>query len=87
MENYNRIEKTDNIIYYYLNEKLHRLDGPAYENKNGRKAWFQNDKYHRLDGPAIEWEDGDKWWYYEGEKIKCDSQEEFERIIKLKLFW
>ena len=26
-------------------------------------------------------------WWYNGERIKCDSQEEFERKIKLKVFW
>jgi hypothetical protein len=36
---------------------------------------------------AIEYIGGYKEWYYEGEEINCKSQEEFERIIKLKLFW
>jgi hypothetical protein len=42
---------------------------------------------HRIDGPAIECANGNKYWYYEGEKIECDSQEKFKRLIKLKLFW
>ena len=54
---------------------------------NGNKEWFYNGKLHRLDGPAIEDVDGYKEWYYEGKEIKCSSQEEFERIIKLRIFW
>ena len=38
---------------YYLNNRLHRLDGPAIENSNGIKEWWVNGKRHRLDGPAI----------------------------------
>lgn len=42
---------------------------------------------HRLDGPAAEYTNGDKKWWYEGEEIKCSSQQEFEKLLKLKAFW
>jgi hypothetical protein len=109
MENYDRIEKYGNSTYYYLNDKLHRLDGPAAEYCDGSKewyqnglchringpacegcdykAWLQNGLWHRIDGPAREWFNGYKEWWIEGEEINCNSQEEFERYIKLKLFW
>jgi hypothetical protein len=110
MENYNRVEKHNWATCYYLNDKLHRLDGPAQEYFSGTKYWYQNGLCHRLDGPAIECVNGNKaWyqyglrhrvdgpaikcidcykeWYYEDQKIDCNSQEEFERYIKLKLFW
>ena len=64
MENYNRIVQNDDRTCYYLNDKLHRIDGPARE-----------------------WANGAKEWWIEGKQIKCNSQEEFERLIKLKLFW
>jgi hypothetical protein len=67
--------------------KLHRLDGPAAEYANGDKKYFQNGKLHRINGPAVEYVDGYKEWWFEGKFIKCNSQEEFERYIKLKLFW
>ncbi len=41
---------------------------------------------HRLDGPAVEFVSGMKVWAYCGEQMKCSSQEEFERILKLKGF-
>lgn len=42
---------------------------------------------HRLDGPAIEFSDGKKIWAINGKRLECSSQEEFERIIGLKIFW
>jgi len=66
---------------------LHRLDGPAAEYCNGDKEWFYYGKLHRLNGPAIEHANGKKYWYYHGKWIYCYSQEEFERLIKLKALW
>ena len=31
--------------YWYLNDKLHREDGPAIEFANGTKSWYLNDKH------------------------------------------
>ena len=87
MQNYNKVKKDNIIICYYLNDKLHRADGSAIEWANGCKEWWQNNLLHRIDGPALENINGYKLWFYEGKNIKCNSQEEFERLIKLKLFW
>jgi len=82
--------------YWYLNDKLmifhsyyllHREDGPAIEYANGDKIWCLNSKCHRIDGPTIERANGDKEWYYQGKKINCSSNEEFFRLLKLKVFW
>jgi hypothetical protein len=64
---------------WYLNDKLHREDGPACEWANGTKYWFLNDKLHREDGPAIEYADGSKEWYINGKKL---SEEEFNNRNK-----
>lgn len=69
------------------NRYYHREDGPAYTHIDGTKKWYQNNVLHRLDGPAFEWPSGAQDWYYEGYYIECDSQEEFERLIKLRAFW
>ena len=59
----------DNKVYdngdkgWYLNGKLHREDGPAFEGAGGDKVWWLNGKRHREDGPAIEWANGSKSWY------------------------
>ena len=78
--------------FYYLNNQLHRLDSPAIEYISGTKLWYQYGHLHRLDGPAIEdmsnvYVDILKSWWYYGQKINCKTQEEFEKIIKLKAFW
>ena len=72
--------------HYYLNDKLHRKDGPAVECTSGYKSWYQHDKRHRIDGPAVEYADGYKAWYYHGKFIDCSSQHMFERIISLIAF-
>ena len=72
---------------WYLNGKFHRVDGPAVDYEDGTKYWYLNGELHREDGPAIEWNYGHKEWYYHGEEIKCSSNEEFLRLIKLKTFW
>lgn len=69
------------------NGRWHRTDGPAIEYVNGGKDWMQNGKRHRLDGPAVEYAEGGKEWWVEDELINCDSQEEFERLIRLRAFW
>jgi len=53
---------------YFLNDLLHREDGPAIECPNGDKSWWKNGNLHREgDLPAIEYSDGDKFYYVHGE--------------------
>jgi len=74
--------------YYFLNDKIHREDGPAIETAAGYVGWYKHGLPHRLDGPAIKYSDGHLEWWYEGFCFKdCHSQEEFEKYIKLKAFW
>lgn len=78
---------SDNHEIYKLNGNLHRVDGPAYI-AGGFKSWWRYGKRHRSDGPAIEnITDGRYEWYLEGEKVFVQSQEEFERYMRLKCFW
>ena len=66
----------DGTKFWYLNDKLHREDGPAVEWADGYKSWWLNGKRHRKDGPAIEWVNGDKSWFLNGIKL---SKQEFLR--------
>jgi len=70
---------------WYVNGLSHRENGPATDYIS-TKRWVIDGKLHRLDGPAIEDADGNKRWFFHGEEINCTSQEEFERIIKLRAF-
>jgi hypothetical protein len=72
---------------WYLNSKLHREDGPAIEYAYGEKHWCLNGKLHREDGPAVEYANGNKSWYINNIKLPCRTQEQFERLMKLKAFW
>jgi hypothetical protein len=80
-------EDSDGNKEWYLNGNLHREDGPAVENDDGSKWWYLNGKLHREDGPASEGVNGDKYWYINDKHVPCKTQEEFERVMKLKAFW
>jgi hypothetical protein len=43
---------------------------------------------HNEDGPVITYFDGsNKEWYWHNKKIDCNTQEEFEKMLKMKAFW
>jgi hypothetical protein len=65
--------------YWYLNNKLHREDGPAIEWANGDKKWYLNGNCHREDGPAIEDASGEKHWFLNGKEL---TEAEFNKKLK-----
>jgi hypothetical protein len=73
---------------YWRNSKgeLHRIDGPVIETCDGVKVWYLNGKKHRSDGPTVEYPNGYKYkeWWINGQKIDCNDNEEFLRIVKMK---
>lgn len=81
------IEWLDGANDWYQNGKLHRINGPARTLSDGSTFWHYHGQFHRLDGPAIEYPNGVKHWVYYGKTIDCNSQKEFDRIIKLRAFW
>jgi len=100
-DNPSEIRETGNK-YWHKNGKLHRDLDPAVimfkHNESTKvseiwyKIWYKNGRSHRLDGPAIEPAMKYKYdffgcWRYKGKKIKCNSLEEFQKIIRLKSFW
>jgi hypothetical protein len=58
---------------WYLNDKVHRVDGPAVEYADGDRFWYLNDKRHRIDGPAIEYAHGENQWYLNGKRHRIDG--------------
>ncbi len=93
------IEFEDGSFSWYYHGVIHNPNGIAVKNVNIVDSWFQNGKLHRLDGPAIIYysvgvpndhlmEPKIKlmYWHLNGKAINCSSQEEFERLIKLKSF-
>ncbi len=57
------------------------------EDDDGKRWFNESGDYHREDGPALEHYTGKKEWWYRGNRIECSSQEEFERLLRLKAFW
>ena len=45
-------DQENNKVLWLMDNKLHRLDGPAVIYSDGYQEWFVDDKLHRLDGPA-----------------------------------
>ena len=60
----------DGAKEWYLNGKLHRVDGPACEYANGSKEWWLNGNLHRANGPACEYANGRKYWYLNSKLCK-----------------
>ena len=59
--------------HWFLNDKLHREDGPASEYADGSKSWWTNGYRHREDGPAVEDADGSKSWWTNGYRHREDG--------------
>jgi hypothetical protein len=66
--------------HWYLDDKLHREDGPAVEYPKVGNLWYLNGKRHREDGPAVESYNGSKCWYLndklhreDGPAIECPN--------------
>jgi len=56
---------------WYLNEKLHRVDGPAVIDSE-YQVWCLNGKIHRTDGPAVIDRDYQEW-YLNGNLHRTDG--------------
>ena len=81
------LEYDNGTKYWYLNNKLHRVDGPAVEFVNGDKTWWLNGKRHRVDGPAVEYIESEykitEYWI-NGEEVTKEAQEVLYAMYKLK---
>jgi len=63
----------DGAKRWFLNDKLHRVDGPAIVHANGTKFWYLKGKRHREDGPAVVHVNGTKYWYLNGKRHREDG--------------
>ena len=75
-------EAVDGTKYWYLDqgehihwmdEKLHREDGPAIEHPDGCEEWYFHGERHRKDGPAIFRGPCQKEWYLNGKQHREDG--------------
>jgi hypothetical protein len=70
----------DGTKRWYLDDKLHREDGPAVEYADGIKRWFLNDKLHREDGPAVEYTDGRAWYLNGVEYSEAEWHKQTQKV-------
>jgi len=73
--------------HWFQHGERHRDGGPAIELNDGTLMWFKYGKKHREDGPAVKNFEGTQEWWLDDRQIIVDSQEEFERMLKVKSFW
>jgi hypothetical protein len=66
----------DGTKRYFLNGKLHRLDGPAVEHPRGSKEWYFEGELHRENGPAFVCFNGYASWkeyWVNGKRHRADG--------------
>lgn len=63
----------DGIREWFLNDRLHREDGPAIERPDGSKFWYVNGEPHRDVGPAVVLGTGAKAWFVHGVRHRVDG--------------
>jgi hypothetical protein len=51
---------------WYLNQELHRIDGPAVIDYDGRQFWYLHGRQHRVNGPADISPNGNEFWLHRG---------------------
>lgn len=69
----NGIYETKDCVGGYLNDVLHREDGPTMKDADGTKRWYLNGKRHRVEGPAVEFANGKRVWYLDGNLHREDG--------------
>lgn len=63
----------EGVKHYYLNDKLHREDGPAIEYPDDSPWWFINDEYRPNDDMPNESIINSKFWYLNGQRINPEE--------------
>ena len=70
------ITDKDGTKCHYLNDQLHREDGPAKIWADGDQEWWVNGQRHREDGPAIVRANGSQEWWVNGDLHREDGPAE-----------
>lgn len=80
-ESWIKVSDAGDIAWYDMNNGQRRKT----QWKSGYTAYYLDGYYHCLSGPAIVWHySGQKTWWIYGKEF---GQEQFERYLKLKMFW
>ena len=68
----NSILEFTNRREWYKNGKLHRINGPAVEYKNGCKKWYRNGILYKECGPDIVYNRIKKKWFINGQLLEYE---------------
>ena len=61
----------DKTEKWFKGKVLHRTDGPASIDVDGKQAWFKDGKKHRANNkPAVIYTSGTREWWVEGEFVR-----------------
>ena len=66
-------KKKDDDNNYRHSELIHRKNGPAVIDENGKESWYINNQLHREDGPAITDKQGNEAWFFNGKLHREDG--------------
>ncbi len=66
--------------FWFNNNRLHRLDGPAMLSSDNDQYWFIDDNRHREDGPAILLSSNSEAFYLESVRF---FETEFNIVISI----
>lgn len=58
---------------YFLDNVIHREDGPAMIEKDGSAHWFRHGDRHREGGPAVIMANGNEYWFHNGVTHRIDG--------------
>lgn len=73
-KNYDRVEdRSEGMKYYFLNDIVHRVDGPAVMDGAGYEAWYLRGEFHRTDGPAVVATGGFEAYYIHGVRLPLEE--------------
>ena len=93
IENQSRWKRVDGLLgYYRIVDERGNIRKEHCPNIGIDLHYDTEGHPHRLDGPAKEYglsklgTESKEWWYH-GTKLNCTSRQEYERLLKLKLFW
>jgi hypothetical protein len=48
------MKEVNGVKRWYLDDKFHRIGGPAVEAADGSRIWYRDGKIPRINGPAVE---------------------------------
>jgi len=82
---FGRYTDADGNKFWYVNNELHRVDGPAIIYPDGHQEWWINGKRHREDGPAVTNMIGYQEWWVNNNRISDEDIIEWQKQYNIPI--